>query len=619
LAVPLELDCTFGLMATMSTPPTDPRLLALGWDIPTQHYSDQPYVVKTDDGAWLVAVTTAAGHEGAQGQHVITRRSTDQGRTWGEAVPVEPGAGPEASYAAMLKLPSGRIYIFYNHNTDNLRWIMADSPPYQHHRCTRVDSMGYHVAKFSDDHGRSWSAERLPLPVREMDIDRRNSYGGAVRFFWNVGRPFIHQGAAYVSLHKVGGFGDGFFTRSEGVLLRSPDLLTVTDPTKATWETLPDGDFGLRTPPGGGPVAEEQCYTVLSDGTFFACYRSIDGHPVGAYSGDGGHTWTVPEYLRFPDGRRLKHPRAATFIWRCAIGKYLYWFHHHGGHFITHRGGSIPYEDRNPAWLCGAVEITTPAGQRLKFSQPEVGLYDDDPFIRMSYPDMVEADGQYYFTETQKNQARVHPMPTTLITGLWQQLEAPGGLPGKGCVASWEASQGPMPASLPFAIGELLRRDWARADYGTYDARAGLTVELWLRADQVQPGQVLLSATGESGRALSLSVAAEGALELRLADGRSDSRWTSDAGTLKAGQWQHLVVIVDGGPKLILFVVDGLLQDGGQQRQFGWGRYNPEYRGPAGLREMHLAPGFTGELGAVRLYDRALRVSEAVLAQRAGR
>jgi hypothetical protein len=31
----------------------------------------------------------------------------------------------------------------------------------------------------------------------------------------------------------------------------------------AVWETLPDGEVGLRTPPGGGPIAEEQSTVVL--------------------------------------------------------------------------------------------------------------------------------------------------------------------------------------------------------------------------------------------------------------------------------------------------------------------------------------------------------------------
>ena len=96
--------------------------------------------------------------------------------------------------------------------------------------CRRVDSLGHFVFKYSDDHGRTWSAQRYDIPLREFDIDRQNAYGGTLKFFWNVGKPFVLDGAAYVSLHKVGGFGEGFFTRSEGVLLKSDEPAHRTRP-----------------------------------------------------------------------------------------------------------------------------------------------------------------------------------------------------------------------------------------------------------------------------------------------------------------------------------------------------------------------------------------------------
>ena len=65
-------------------------------------------------------MTTGVGVEGAGGQHVVSMRSTDQGRTWEKIVPIEPADGPEASYAVLLKVPGGRIYAFYNHNTDRV-------------------------------------------------------------------------------------------------------------------------------------------------------------------------------------------------------------------------------------------------------------------------------------------------------------------------------------------------------------------------------------------------------------------------------------------------------------------------------------------------------------------
>ena len=62
----------------------DRRNVREGWEIPSEGYCDQPYVVRTDDGAWLCVLTTGSGHEGQPGQHVVSARSTDCGRTWSE-------------------------------------------------------------------------------------------------------------------------------------------------------------------------------------------------------------------------------------------------------------------------------------------------------------------------------------------------------------------------------------------------------------------------------------------------------------------------------------------------------------------------------------------------------
>ena len=588
--------------ATMnSTIEQDPRHIANGFEIPSETYADQPYIVTTDDGAWLCVMTTGSGHEGDTGQHIVTTRSTDLGHTWSPPVDVEPSDGPEASYAVLLKIPGGRVYCFYNHNTDNLRQIQAeeDGDWAPGGIVTRVDSQGYFVFKYSDDHGRSWSSQRTVLPLREMDMDRGNVYGGRIRFFWNVGRPFLHEGAAYVSVHKVGGFGHGFFIRSEGVLARSANLLKEKDPTKITWETLPDGEIGLRTPPGGGPIAEEQSYSVLSDGSFYCVYRSIDGHPVYAYSRDRGRTWSEPSYKRYADGRLMKHPRAANFAWRCENGHFLYWFHNHGGRW---------YEDRNPVWLSGGVEVDSPQGKIIQWSQSEIVLYDDDPYIRMSYPDLVEADGRYFLTETQKDLARVHEVDAGLLAGLWGQFDRTERATD-GLILDLPVTGQAVPAQIDAPVFPAFsRRSSTRADHGTDDLRNGFSLDLWLHFDNLGAGQTVLDNRTPSGQGLAVQTANGGTLEIILNDGRTENRWDCDPGLLTTQQEHHVAIVVDGGPKLILFVVDGVLCDGGDFRQFGWGRFSPHLRHVTGEKALTIGPCVRG-LG---VYERALRVSEAI-------
>ena len=77
----------------------------------------------------------------------------------------------------------------------------------------------------------------------------------------------------------------------------------------------------------------------------------------------------------------------------------------------------------------------------------------------------------------------------------------------------------------------------------------------------------------------------------------------------------EVVAAVDGGPKIITFVVDGILNDGGDRRQFGWGRFSPTLREANGSPTLRISPG---AVQAFRIYSRALRTSEAVGNWRAG-
>src|SRR5262249_15869356 len=155
--------------------------------IPGGRYCDQPYVVQTDEGAWLCVMTTADGPEGSATQTVVSLHSTDKGKTWTKPLPLEKPGGPEASYAVLLKVPFGRGYCFYNYNTEKGGEVKREDGKV----LKRVDSLGHYVFRYSDDHGHSWSAKRYDVPVREFACDRTNVYGGKLRLFWNVGRPLL--------------------------------------------------------------------------------------------------------------------------------------------------------------------------------------------------------------------------------------------------------------------------------------------------------------------------------------------------------------------------------------------------------------------------------------------
>jgi len=594
------------LAATATATPSvaageDPRNIRNGREIPNEGYCDQPYVVITDEGHWLCTMTTGPGREGQAGQHIVSTISKDQGRTWSDPVDIEPADGPEASWVMPLKVPSGRVYAFYTYNIDNIREVPSNSPGL----AKRVDTLGAYVYKYSDDGGRTWSNERFQIPMRRMKVDFLNTTGGETLFFWGVGKPILHGDDMYFGFAKVGKWGvPGAMVQTRGAVMHSDNILTEPDPNRIRWELLPEGDRGLRAPKG--PVADETNLVALEDGALFATYRTIDGYPCHAYSRDGGKTWTSPTYMTYgPGKRRVKHPRAANFVKKFSNGKYLYWFHNHGGEAV-HRAGWNPYADRNPAWVAGGIE----KDGVIHWSEPEILLYDDDPNVRISYPDFIEQDGRYVVTETQKEIARVHEIDPTLLEDLWGQFDR-AAVERDGLALEIDGDD-PIEPGSTFAMPALR----------PLSERRGFALDFWARFDELTGGQVLIDTMDDTGRGIRLETTDRWTLGLTISDGERSAFWESDPGTgpgtLKVDAWQHVSVIVDAGPRLILFVIDGALDDGGALRQFGWGRIDPALEDPNGSDRVTVAPRLFGELKALRIYNRALRVSKAVGNHRAG-
>ncbi len=611
----------------------DKRHIETGYPIPSEGYCDQPYVVINADGSWTCTMTTGRGNEGDTGQHVVSLISADQGRTWEGPFDIEPADGPEASWVMPLRVPeTGRIYAFYTYNQENQRQVQTVDG----NMLTRVDSFGVYAYRFSDDGGRTWSAGRYQIPMRLFECDRRNVYGGKVMFFWGVGKPFVHRGKAYVCATKVGGFGTGFFVQNEGVLFCSPNLLTQPDPARHEWETLPAGEMGLRTPPAGGPIAGEFNATPMNDGSLYGTYRTIDGWSCHAYSRDDGRSWEADWMTYTPGGRRVKNPRSANFVRRFANGRYLYWFCFNGGE----RMGREPevaswkgYAHRNPIWLCGGIE----QDGRLHWSQPEIILYDDRIGNRMSYPDFIEDGDRIFITETQKTVARVHELDGDLLRHLWTQHEV-AAVAGEGLVMDLDkdACASGSRASMP-VLPELFDRSLDRVDtvieagadptlpaVRAVQARGGFALEMWVRFDDLQPWQVLFDSRDAEGYGLLVQLTDRQTVKLHLTSraydppgarwgsGAVESAWDCDYGLLRSGQRHQLLFSVDGGSRVITVMVDGVLCDGGRERQFGWARFHSNARDPNGAGHAVLAPSLHGELSRVRLYDRYLRTSEGV-------
>lgn len=560
--------------------PRDWRDIRNGDEIPSEGYCDQPYVVVAKDGNWLCTMTTGPGEEGEGGQHVVSTISRDHGKTWSSHVDIEAGDGPEASWAMPLATPSGRVYAFYVYNGGNVHTLGEREG-------IRADTLGWYCYRYTDDRGLTWSRERYRLPMRLTDVDRGNDWQGEVQIFWGIGKPIAFGESAMFAFTKIGRY---MLEESEGWFFRSDNVLSEEDPDKIAWELLPEGGRGLRNP-AFGSIQSEQNLIPLDGGGLYCMYRTTTGHPCHAYSRDGGRTWSLPEHATYtPGGKKMKTPRACPRIWKTRNGKFLFWFHNHGGK---------DFHGRNPAWISGGLDING----HIHWSQPEILLYHPDMGdagegrrggVRMSYPDLVEQDGRYWVTETQKTVARVHEIDAALFEGLWNQGSIKR-VTEDGLLLSAKAGQQPSMPKLPGLAG-----------------LGGFTLELWTGLEGLAPGRTLLDTRDENGKGIALTMAAEGAVRLDMSDGEIHAEWTSDK--VPPGPHHHVAVIVDGGPRIITFVIDGTLCDGGEERQYGWGCFPARLDDVNGCAAIALDPA----VELLRVYGRYLRTSEAVANFHAG-
>ncbi|HNX35293.1 MAG TPA: sialidase family protein [Kiritimatiellia bacterium] len=554
----------------------DSRNIANGLRIPGEGYSDQPYVVVASNGAWVCTLTTGKGLEGQQGQHVVATTSRDQGKTWSELVAIEPDSGPEASWVTPLITPSGRIYAFYTYNGDNIVTLPSSD------KRVRADTHGWYAFRYSDDEGATWSAQRFRIPLRVTEVDRGNPWKGEVCHFWGIDKPKVKDGKVYFAFTKLGKF---FMQEGEGWVVEASNILTEKDPDKLVFRLLPDGEKGIRNP-ALGSVQEEHNLVPLSKSDLFCVFRLESGTPGHSYSRDNGATWSLPEPMTYGPGlRTLKTPRACPKLFVTSEGKYLFWHHNHGGK---------AWAGRNPAFLSGGV---LKEDGFIHWSEPEIALFDPNPAIRMSYPDLIEHDGKFWLTETQKTVARAHPLDRSLLDGLWNQATVKAVCTNGLVLEKLDAGGAVSRPTVPRGFGDL--------------SHGGLTVELSLALDAVAPGQALFTTVDKNGsgvRVVTSEIAGQPTCAIELCDGSRAAVWHTDPGVVQVGKQLHLVFICDFSAAIVMVVADGVLCDGGAARQYGWGRLPLEMGEVKGAYQAELAPAVKG----ARLYSRPLRTSEAI-------
>ena len=567
-------------------------------------YCDAPYIVINKNGNWVCVMTVNSCPEGSSGQHIISKTSFDKGKTWSEPIEIEPEDGPVASQASTIITPNGRIYVFYNYNKENIRDVIIEEDGFI---VNWLDHIGYSVFKYSDDGGKTWSKERYNVPKRLMKIDLENPYKGKKQLFHQPCKPLIFNNIFYLPITIIGGFGRGDGIKSEGIIITSDNILFEKDPNKIRFETLPDGEIGIRTP--DSPIGDEFNLTFLDDGSLYGTFRTEKGYICNTYSRDGGHTWIKPQYATYKSsGKKIKNPRAANFVRRHSNGYYTLWFHNNGKDF-TNLPFLAAYKNRNPAWISGGIE----KDGYIYWSQPEVFLYDDDSEAGMginrgmgiSYPDFVEENNNFFISETQKTIARVHKIDNEFLNGLWNQFYNKK-ITKKGIII--EVKEDDLKPGTMLKFPELPNLKDGN----------GFSLEFWIKFLKMENGQIIFDSRDNEGKGIVISITDKKTIKISLNDGKAESAWACDENILKKDFWHHITIIIDGGPKIILFSVDGVICDGGENRQFGWGRFNKNLDNISGSSGIEIPSNSKLQLKSLRIYNRSIRVSEAVGNYKAG-
>ncbi|MEO5999749.1 MAG: sialidase family protein [Chitinophagaceae bacterium] len=543
--------------------------------IATNGYCDQPYAVVLKDGSWLCVYTTGATAEGTGGQHIVSCNSKDQGKTWTKTVAIENPGTESASWAMPYLTKYGRVYVFYDYNGDKIHELNGK-------KNIREDMLGWYCYKYSDDEGKTWSQRyRLNVPVSKIDLN--NDWQGKVQILWGIGKPVDVDGGMMFAFSKMAKY---LIDGTEGWFFRCDNINSEKNPGKLKWQLFPGSGEGLKNEKLG-PINEEQNIFQLSNGTLYCMERTISGHPAESYSYNGGKTWTVPKVPEYLTGIEMKNPRACPRIWKCKNGKYLFWHHNNG---------SWNFTSRNPAWISGGIE----KNGKIIWSQPEILLYEDEISKRMSYPDLIEQNGKYWITETNKEEAKTNEIPTDFLNMLWSQFDIKT-VASKNLVQEWKQE-------------DLVAK--SKINIPVRDYKSGFTLDLRLSLGELLSGQIILSSSN-NGKSVVLKTGEYGAIEIVLKDGTDSSKWASDPGLIPAYGEYSVSVIVDNGPKIIQFVIDGTVCDGRDFRQYGWGRFNLKMEDfifnmieMGTLANGQLQP--QGKVTSLRVYNRPLMNTEGI-------
>ena len=252
-----------------------------------------PATTTAPDGSLLVMCEARKHNRADPGQQgndidLVSKRSTDDGRTWTKLVVLDdPGEKWSACNPALVvDRNNERVWLLYCRMRPDRSSVTA--------RPGTDDSQAW--ARYSDDNGVSWS-DAVDLTSASRDVEK---WGGA--FFGPGGAIQDRDGRLIAAIAKMTGQEADDGKRTTGLW---NSYVVYSEDHGQTWqrgELVPSGDWG-----------DEPHLIELADGNLLMDIRqntSETAHRWFATSGDSGKTWSAP------------HPGTTVSPVCCAIARY---------------------------------------------------------------------------------------------------------------------------------------------------------------------------------------------------------------------------------------------------------------------------------------------------------
>ncbi len=569
-------------------------------DLPSKYdYIEGLNKFEISDTIWLQTTTVARSREGHPSQHIIARRSSDMGKSWGDWYDIEPEGPPMTTYGSFFRHPkTGQVYYMYlkgpkedlhydKKPTDFLDiatflgWYKGE--PFR----TYPHLVGKIVFRYVDEMGNFSAAYELKIPVSE--IDRSTIFKGDYFVLYNVPIPRIFSGDDAISwTTKHGpitrtGNGEGFFFRYVNYMNndRLEDLEIKLFPEEHGVSHPEFSNAGSFSP------------IIMNDSLWFFLHRTIYGFVGIAKSTDKGKSWNNDIVRYNPTGRPVKFPQ----------GPYSFFKGPDDKNFLTYYNNSLSDFDEFGGRDLIYVSTYEIKNDDFYISEPELLLYRKDRLgylngasERLNTPHFSkQSSGKITAEVTDKTQWRKFEIPAEYINILTSQVQI---------------SQVPENALL--TLKKLDTPKINAPSLPELNLGGGFTISFKAVINSSSYPVSVINGM-QNGKGIKIDLLADSTILFTMCDGKETVTLLSNKGIITPDMPHQIAIITDGYPGLISMVIDQEFQDGGKERERGTVYFSHEFTNVNGSEFWEVNQEMIKNL---RIYNRILLTTEVIGLQR---